>query len=46
MLVWLTKKNRQWLSGRYVASTWDVDELEEQREEIVKEDKLKFRMVV
>lgn len=46
MLVWLTKERREWLSGRYVASNWDVDELEAQREEIVKEDKLKFRMVV
>ncbi|KAF2656089.1 NAD(P)-binding protein [Lophiostoma macrostomum CBS 122681] len=46
MLVWLTREKRQWLSGRYVASTWDVDELEGQKEEIVKEDKLKFRMVV
>jgi hypothetical protein len=29
-----------------VGSDWDVDELETQREAIVKDDKLKFRMVV
>lgn len=46
MLIWLTKEKRPWLSGRYVAYNWDVDELEAQKEEIEKEDKLKFRMVV
>ncbi|KAF2111161.1 hypothetical protein BDV96DRAFT_472314, partial [Lophiotrema nucula] len=42
MLVWLTKERRKWLSGRYVACTWDVDELEEKKDEITEEDKLKF----
>jgi len=45
-LVWLTKEKRDWLTGRYVASMWDVEELEAQKEEIVREDKFKFRMVV
>lgn len=45
-LTWLTKERRDWLSGRYVAVTWDVDELEKMKEEIVKQDKLKFKMVV
>ncbi|KAF2103964.1 NAD(P)-binding protein [Rhizodiscina lignyota] len=46
MVVWLTKEKRPWLSGRYVAALWDTDELEAQKDEIVEQDKLKFRMVV
>lgn len=45
-MVWLTKGSREWLSGRYLSCTWDVDELEAKREEIEQGDKLKFRMVV
>ncbi|KAF2453572.1 hypothetical protein BDY21DRAFT_424295 [Lineolata rhizophorae] len=45
-LVWLTKEKRQWLSGRYLAANWDVEELEAKREHIVNEDALKFHMVV
>ncbi|KAK5223160.1 hypothetical protein LTR47_010414 [Exophiala xenobiotica] len=44
--VWLTKGQRAWLNGRYVSATWDVDELLAKKEEIVKDDKLKLRMVV
>ena len=45
-MVWLTKGNRSWLNGRYLSSTWDVEELEAKRNEIVEGDKLKVRMVV
>lgn len=45
-LVWLTKDRNEWLSGRLVVVTWDVDELEAKKEEIVKGDKLKVRLVV
>ena len=45
-LVWLTKEKREWLSGRYVSANWDVEELETMKDQIVKEDKLKMRMVV
>jgi NAD(P)-dependent dehydrogenase (short-subunit alcohol dehydrogenase family) len=45
-LTWLTKERREWLSGRYLSVCWDVEELEAQKDEIVKEDKLKFRMAV
>ena len=44
--VWLSARERKWLSGRYLASTWDVERLEEMREEIVGGDKLKARMVL
>jgi len=46
MAVWLAKEPRPCLNGRYVASNWDVDELEGKKDEIVAGDKLKFRMVV
>lgn len=45
-LVWLTKERREWLQDRYVSCTWDVNELEGKRYEIVKGDLLKVRMVV
>jgi hypothetical protein len=45
-LTWLTKERRDWLSGRYLASGWDVDELVKMKDEIVADDKLKFKMAV
>ena len=45
-LVFLTKEKRDWLSGRYVNVTWDMPELMAQKDEIVKGDKLKVRMVI
>lgn len=45
-LTWLTKERRAWLSGRYLSVHWDVDELEAKKDEIVNEDKLKFRMAI
>jgi hypothetical protein len=45
-VVWLTKEQRAWLNGRYVSVNWDVDELEAKKDEIVKADKLKYRMAV
>jgi hypothetical protein len=44
--VWLTKERREWLSGRYIDSRWDFDELEKKRDMIVEYDLLKFRMKV
>jgi hypothetical protein len=45
-VVWLTKGDRKWLNARYLSATWDVDELEARRGEIVGGDKLMVRMVV
>lgn len=45
-LVWLVQERREWLSGRYLSANWDPEELEQKNEEIVKGDKLRFRMVV
>jgi NAD(P)-dependent dehydrogenase (short-subunit alcohol dehydrogenase family) len=45
-LVWLARERREWLAGRYVSSNWDMGELEERREEILRGDLLKVRMAV
>ncbi|KAF4228079.1 hypothetical protein CNMCM6805_002465 [Aspergillus fumigatiaffinis] len=38
--VWLASGDRHFLSGRYVAANWDVEELEARKEEIVRENLL------
>jgi hypothetical protein len=45
-LVYLVRKKRDWLAGRYINCTWDMPELMAQEEEIVKGDKLKVRLVI
>ncbi|KAF2163105.1 hypothetical protein M409DRAFT_26551 [Zasmidium cellare ATCC 36951] len=45
-LVWLLRERPEWLSGRYLSATWDVEELVARREEIFGRDMLKMRMVV
>jgi hypothetical protein len=44
--VWLTKGQRTWLGGRYVAATWDAEKLESLKEDIVKGDKLKIKLAL
>jgi hypothetical protein len=45
--VWLTKDlEKQWLSGRFISSNWDVQEFLTMKDDIVKGDKLKLRLVV
>lgn len=45
-VAWLTGERREWLAGRYVSATWDMEELVRKREAIVEGDKLKVRLVV
>ncbi|KAI0417932.1 NAD(P)-binding protein [Xylaria grammica] len=45
-LVWLAAERRGWLSGRFVSVTWDMQELEQKREEIVAGDLLRLRLTV
>jgi len=40
------KDTERWLSGRLIVSNWDIAGLEAQKEEIVRDDKFKFQMVV
>lgn len=44
-ITWWTQQRQEWLAGRYVSVNWDVDEMMARKEEIVREDKLKMRMV-
>ncbi|KAF2103357.1 NAD(P)-binding protein [Rhizodiscina lignyota] len=45
--VWLSSRARdlQWLAGRLISATWDMDELISKRHEIVDKDLLKFAML-
>lgn len=45
-IVFLTRERRQWLAGRYINVTWDMPELMAMKDEIVKGDKLKVRLVL
>ncbi|RKK98492.1 hypothetical protein BFJ68_g13567 [Fusarium oxysporum] len=45
-IAWLASERREWLGGRYMSCPWDMEELIAKKDEIVKEDKLKLRMVV
>lgn len=45
-ITWLCSERREWLAGRYVSCPWDMEELLSKRDEIVKGDKLKMRLVV
>lgn len=46
MCVWLVRERRDWLSGRYVDSRWDIDELVKKKQEITEKDLLKVRLAV
>ncbi len=43
---WLTLEQRDWLSGRFISSDWDMTELLAKKDEIVEGDKLKLRIVL
>ena len=45
-LVWLTAERREWLAGRFINAQWDMQELLEKKDRIVKEDHLKMRLSV
>ncbi|KAM7188060.1 hypothetical protein V8F20_010715 [Naviculisporaceae sp. PSN 640] len=46
-MVWLAASGRkEWLAGRYVWVNWDVEELEQRKEEIVEGNLLKLRLAV
>ena len=45
-IVFLVSERREWLRGRYISCTWDMLELSEKKEEIVREDKLKIKLAL
>jgi hypothetical protein len=45
-MVFLTQEKRHWLAGRYLNLNWDIPTLLSMKDEIVKGDKLKVRLVL
>jgi short-subunit dehydrogenase len=45
-LVWLSRERRDWLSGRFASVSWDMEELEQKKQEILQGNLLKFRVVI
>ncbi|KAI2615480.1 NAD(P)-binding protein [Hypoxylon sp. NC1633] len=45
-MAWLASENRPWASGRYLDVTWDMQELEARKDEIVKGNLLRFRLTM
>ncbi|KAF5591115.1 oxidoreductase short chain dehydrogenase reductase family [Fusarium pseudocircinatum] len=45
-MVWLSHERRDWLSGRFIAVNWDMEELENKKQEILEGNLLKFRMTI
>ena len=43
-IVFLVSEKREWLRGRYISCTWDMLELSERKDEIVRDDKLKIKL--
>lgn len=43
-VAWLVSEKREWLSGRWISFGWDMQELEKNKDDIVKKDLLKFRL--
>lgn len=45
-ITFLTKERRDWLAARYVDSRWDMEELLQKKETIIRDDLLKVKMRV
>jgi hypothetical protein len=45
-LVYLSSEKREWLGGRYINVTWDLPQLMAKKDEIIKRDMLKVKLVV
>lgn len=42
----LTSEKREWLQGRYLSCTWNMEEFMKKKDDIVANDYLKFRMTI
>ncbi|KAK7702882.1 hypothetical protein SLS64_009493 [Diaporthe eres] len=45
-LVWLSRERRDWLSGRFASVNWDMEQLEQKKEDILERNLLKFRVMI
>lgn len=45
-LVWLSYQRRDWLSGRFVTVSWDMEELEQKKQDVLQRNLFKFRVTI
>ncbi|CAK7239623.1 MAG: hypothetical protein STHCBS139747_001054 [Sporothrix thermara] len=45
-LVWLSRDRREWLSGRFATVGWDMEELEQKKDDILQRNLFKFRVLI
>ncbi|KAI6781126.1 uncharacterized protein J7T54_002482 [Emericellopsis cladophorae] len=45
-LVWLSCERRDWLSGRFASVSWDMEELEQKKQDILERNLFKFRVLI
>ncbi|KAI0129049.1 hypothetical protein BJ170DRAFT_669258 [Xylariales sp. AK1849] len=45
-LVWLSRERHDWLSGRFVSVSWDMEQLEQKKQDILQRNLLKFRVAI
>ena len=45
-IVFLTSEKREWLAGRYISATWDMEQFMQKKDIVLQRDLLKFRMAV
>ncbi|KAF2098596.1 oxidoreductase-like protein [Rhizodiscina lignyota] len=45
-VTWLTQERRDWLAGRYLSCTWDMEEILRRKEDIERGDLLKVRLIL
>lgn len=45
-LVWLSRERRDWLSGRFATVNWDMEQLEQKKQDILQRNLLKFRVLI
>ncbi|KAF4947785.1 hypothetical protein FSARC_13890 [Fusarium sarcochroum] len=45
-VLWLCRERRDWLSGRFASVNWDMEELEQKKQDILERNLFKFRVVI
>ena len=45
-VVWLSHQRRDWLSGRFASVSWDMEELEQKKQDILQRNLFKFRVTI
>ncbi|KAJ5094511.1 NADP(+)-dependent dehydrogenase [Penicillium angulare] len=45
-LVWLARERRDWLAGRFASVSWDMEELEQKKQDVVQRNLFKFRVLI